>query len=157
MVTISRKLKAGRLSTVSLATTVLLAALVTPVDLSGPAGAAPPPTAAQAQTMLAQLNEEATKLGRQYAQLVQQLVFTNQSLKILNKQTAVYRATVDAMRRQYAKLAVAAYVQGSMGPLALLLTASPQHLLNEASILNELSAANAAQIHQYLNAERALL
>lgn len=158
MVTISGKLKVGRLSMVSLATTVLLAALVTPVALSRPAGAASPPTAAQAQKMLAQLNAEATKLGQQYAQVVQQLVVANQSLKILNKQTAVYRATADAMRKQAAKLAVAAYLQGDMGSaIALLLTASPQHLLNDASILSELSAADAAQIQQYLNADRTLL
>jgi murein DD-endopeptidase MepM/ murein hydrolase activator NlpD len=158
MVTISRKLKVGWLSTVSLATTVLLAAVLTAVGLSGPAGAAPPPTPAQAQKMLVRLNEEATKLGLQYANVVQQLVFANQWLKVLNKQTGVYQATVDAMRKQVARLAVAAYEQGGLSsPLALFLTASPQKLLNEASILNELSVANAVQIRQYLNANRWLL
>ncbi len=158
MVTISRKLKVGWLSTVSLATTVLLAALVTAVGLSGPAGAAPPPTPAQAQKMLVQLNQEATSLGQQYAKVVQQLVFANQWLTVINKQTAVYRAAVDAMRMQVAKLAVAAYELGGMNsPLALLLTASPQHLVDEASILNELFTADTVQIDQYLNANRALL
>ena len=158
MVTIIRKLKVGWLSIVSLATTVLLAALVTSVGLSGRAGAAPPPTAAQAQKLLAQLNAEATRLGQQYAQVIQQLVYANQWLKAVDRQAAIYRATADAMRRQVAKLAIAAYEQGGIGsPLALFLTASPQHLLNEASILNELSAADAVQIRQYLNADRALL
>jgi murein DD-endopeptidase MepM/ murein hydrolase activator NlpD len=158
MVTTSRKLKVGRLSTVSLATAVLLAALFTAVGLSGSAGAAPRRTPAQAQQMLAQLNEEATSLGQQYAKVVQQLVFANQWLTIIDKQTAVYRAAVDAMRKQVAKLAVAAYEQGIMNsPLALLLTASPQHLLDESSILNELSATDAVQIDQVLNADRALL
>jgi murein DD-endopeptidase MepM/ murein hydrolase activator NlpD len=158
MVTISRRLKVGWLSMVSLATVVLLAALVTAAGLSGPAGAAPPPTAAQAQKMLVQLNEEATKLGRQYANVVQQLVFANQWLKAVNRQGAVYRRAVDAMRRQVANLAIAAYEQGGLGsPLALFLTASPQHLLDEASILNELSSSHDVQIRQYLNANRALL
>ena len=158
MVTISRKVTAGRLATVSLAAMVLLAALVTPVGLSGPAGAAPPPTAAQAQKMLAQLNKQAARLGQQYAQVVQQLVYADQWLRVLSKQTAVYRATAEAMRKRVAELAVAAYEQGGLGsPLALFLTASPQHLLSEASILNELSAADAVQIRQYLSADRALL
>src|SRR5215471_12876556 len=153
MATISRKLKAGWLGTVSLATTVLLAALVTAVGLGGPAGAVPPPTPAQAQKMLIRLNKEATALGQQYARVIQQLVFANQWLKTINKQAAVYRATVGAMRKQVAKLAVVAYEQGDLNsPLALLLTASPQHLLDQASILNELAGADTLQIRQYLNA-----
>jgi len=157
MVAIRRKLKVGWLSTVSVVTTVLLVALVTPVGLSEPAGATPPPTPAQAQKLLVQLNKQATKLGQQYAALVQQVVLADQWLKVLNKQTAVYGAAVDAMRTQVAKLAVAAYEQEGMNsPLALLLTASPQHLLSKASILNELSGADRAQIDQYLSANRTL-
>ena len=152
----SRKLKVGLLSTVT--TAVLLAALVTPVGLGGTAGATPPPTPAQAQKILVQLNKDATKLGTQYAQVVQRLVLAHQWLKDLNRQTAAYRATVEVMRKRVAKLAVAAYEQGGMNsPLALLLTAAPQHLLNQASILNQLSEADAVQIRQYLDATRALL
>ncbi len=158
MVTTSRKLKVGWLRTVSLATAVSLATLVTVVGLSGSAGAAPAPTPAQARKMLAQLNREATKLGRQYAGVVQQLVFANQRLKFLNKQTAFYRATFDAMRKKVAKLAAAAYEQGGVdSPLLLLTSASPQHILDEASILGELSVADGAQIDQYLHATRELL
>jgi murein DD-endopeptidase MepM/ murein hydrolase activator NlpD len=158
MVTIGRKLKAGRLSTVSVAATVLLSALVTAADLSGPAGAAPRPTPAQAKKMLAQLNQEATKLGQQYATVIQQLVIANQQLKVLGEQTAIYLGTVDAKRKKVARLAVTAYEQGFMNsPIALLLTASPQRLLSESSILSELSAADAVQIRQYLNANRVLL
>jgi|GEM_PF-1869792 len=152
MVTTSRKLKIRWLSTVSLAT------LVTVIGLGGSAGAAPPPTAAQAQKMLAQLNAKATELGQQYAEVIQQLALANQRLKFINKQTGVYRATFDVMRKQVAKLAAVAYEQGGVdSPLVLLTSASPQHVLNEASILNELSVADTAQIDQYLNATRQLL
>jgi murein DD-endopeptidase MepM/ murein hydrolase activator NlpD len=155
---ISRKVKAGWLATVSVAATIMLAAVVVAVGLSGSAGAAPPLTPARAQKLLVRLNEEATKLGQQYAEVVQQLVSANQWLRVIGKQTAVYRATANAMRRQVAKLAVAAYEQGGMdSPLALFLTASPQRLLGEASILNEMSATDAVQIRQYLNAARGLL
>jgi len=158
MIRISRQRKVSRLGTAILATIVLLAALVTPVGLSGSAGASPPPTPAQAQRMLVQLNDEATKLGQQYAAVIQQLVFANQWLQVRRKQTAIYRATVDAMRKQIARLAVAAYEQGGLNsPLALFLTGKPQHLLDKASILTELSSGDAVQIQQYLDANRALL
>jgi murein DD-endopeptidase MepM/ murein hydrolase activator NlpD len=156
MIAASRKLKGGWLSTVT--AILLFAVLVTPVGLGGPARANPPPTPAQAEKMLAQINRQATRLGQQYANVVQQLVFADQWLKLRKKQAAVDRATVEAIRKKVAKLVVAAYEQGGMNsPLALFLTASPQHLLNEASILNELSAADAVQIRQYLEADRALL
>jgi murein DD-endopeptidase MepM/ murein hydrolase activator NlpD len=152
MVTVSRKLKIRWLRTVSVAT------LVTVIGLSGSAGATPPPTPAQAQKMLAQLNARATKLGQQYAEVIQQLTLTNERLKSFNKLTASYRGTFDAMRKQVAKLAAVAYEQGGANsPLGLLTSASPQHVLNEASILNELSGTDTAQIDQYLNATRQLL
>ena len=156
MVTTRRK--AGWLSVVSLAATVSLATLVTVIGFSGSAGAAPKPTPAQAQKMLAKLTREATKLGRQYAGVEQRLVFANQQLKSLKKQTESYRATFDAMRRHVAKLAAVAYEQGGVDlPFVLLTSASPQHILDEASILNELSVGDTAQIGQYLAATRALL
>jgi murein DD-endopeptidase MepM/ murein hydrolase activator NlpD len=154
----SRKLKGRWRSAVSLAAAISLAALVTMGGSSGPAGAAPRPTPAQAKKMLARLNAEATKLGHQYARVVQQLVFADQRMKFLKKQAAYYRAPVDAMRQQIARLAAVAYEQGGMNsPLLLLISASPQHLLNEASILDALSIDQTAQINQYLDAARALV
>jgi len=152
MVTTDRKLKIRWLST------VIVATLVTVVVLSGSAGAAPAPTPAQAQKMLAQLNNKATKLGQQYAEVIQRLTLADQRLKLISKQTGFYRTNYDAMRKQIAKLAAIAYEQGGAdSPLALLISASPQHVLNEASILNELSGTDTAQIDQYLNATRQLL
>ena len=154
----SRKLRAGWLGAVSLATTVSLATLVTVAGLSGSAGAAPAPTPAQAQKMLVKLNREATKLGQQYAQVVQRLVLANQQLKSLQKQTASYRATFDAMRKEVAKIAAVAYEQGGVDlPFVLLISASPQHILAEAAILDQLAGGDTAQIGQYLNATRALV
>jgi murein DD-endopeptidase MepM/ murein hydrolase activator NlpD len=152
IVTAGRKLKASWLITVSLAT------LVTVVGLSGSAGAAPAPTPAQARRMLIHLNREAAKLGVQYAKVVQRLVFANQQLKLLKKQTESYRATFEAMRKNVARMAAVAYEQGDVNsPLLLLTSSSPQHVLSEASIVNELSFGYTAQIDQYLNATRELL
>ena len=145
-------------SVVSLATAVSLAALITVAGVSGPAGATQQPTPKQAQKILAKLNREAKKLGRQYAEVVQQLVLANQRLKFLKKQTAVYRADFDAMRKQVAKLAAVAYEQGGVDlPFVLLTSASPQHILDQASILDHLAGGDIAQIRQYLGATRALV
>jgi murein DD-endopeptidase MepM/ murein hydrolase activator NlpD len=158
VVALIRKVKVGWVGMVGLAATILLAALAATAGPSGSAGAAPPPTAAQARKLLTRLNEQATALGQQYTTVMQELVLANQWLEELNKQTAAYRGTVDAMRRQVARLAVAAYEQGGLGsPIALLLTTSPQRLLNKESILNGLSSAADFEIRQYLKANRALL
>ena len=109
MVTTRRKLKASWLKLVSLAATVSLAALVTMTGFSGPAGAAPKPTPEQAQKMLAKLNREATKLGRQYGDVLQKLVLADRQLKLIKKQAGSYRASFDAMRKQVAKLAAVQY------------------------------------------------
>jgi hypothetical protein len=156
--TTRRKLKASWLKVVSLAAAVSLAALVTMAGFSGPAGAAPKPTPEQAQKMLAKLNREATKLGRQYAAVAQRLVLADQRLKSVKKQTGSYRATFDAMRKHVAKLAAVEYEQGGVDlPFVLLTSGSPQHVLDEASILGQLSAGDTAQIGQYLAATRELL
>jgi murein DD-endopeptidase MepM/ murein hydrolase activator NlpD len=153
-----RKLTAGWLGKASLALTVSLATLVTMVGLSGSAGAAPAPTPAQAHKMLVQLNREATKLGKQYAEVIQRLVFANQQMNYLKKQTAFYRATFNGLRKKVAKLAVVAYEQGNVNsPLVLLTSATPQHILNEASLLTEVSVGDASQMDQYLTATRDLV
>jgi len=148
----SRKLKLRLLSMFS------LAALVAVVSLSGSAGASPSPTPAQARKELAQLNAKATKLGRQYADVIRQLALANQQLQLLKEQTGGYRAAFDAMRKRVAKLAAVAYEQGAVNsPLVLLISASPQHILKQASILGELSVGDAAELRQYLNATRLLV
>jgi len=154
----SRKLKARRRIALSIATMVSVAALVAAGGAGGPAAAAPRLTPAQARKMLARLNADATRLGLQYAKVVQRLVFADQRLKLLEKQAALYRAPVDAMRKQIARLAVVAYEQEGMdSPLVMLTMASPQHVLSDASILSHLSYDETAQIDQYLKAARALL
>jgi cell wall-associated NlpC family hydrolase len=128
------------------------------VSLGGPADAFPQPTIAQVQHKLAQLNSRAAKLGQEYDQVLQQLALASQRLKLLKSETARYRSTFDAMRAQIGRIAAVAYEQGGAdSPVALLTSGSPQQVLNQSSILTELSAANSAQVSQYLAASRQLL
>jgi murein DD-endopeptidase MepM/ murein hydrolase activator NlpD len=153
-----RKVTTGRKHKIRWLSMVTLVALVALVGLSGSAGAAPQPTPAQAQKELRALIAKASKLGRQYADVAQRLAFANQQLAFLRKQTGSYRGAFDALRKKVARLAAVAYEQGGVNsPLVLLTSASPQHILKQASILGELSVGDAAQLDQYLNATRLLL
>ena len=126
--------------------------------IGGSAAALPQPTVAQVQARLNALNSKAAHLGQQYDQVLQQLSVADQRLKVLTKETAGYRATFDAMRLQIGRIAAVAYEQGgASSPVALLTSQSPQQVLDQSSILTELSIANSSQISQYRAASRQLL
>ncbi len=128
------------------------------IALSGPASAFPQPTVAQVQQKLAGLTARTARLGQQYDQVLQQLAQADQRLRLLDKETAGYRSTFNAMRQQIGKIAAVAYEQGGAdSALALLTSASPQQVLSQSSILTELSSADSAQINAYLAASRQLL
>jgi peptidoglycan DL-endopeptidase CwlO len=128
------------------------------VGIGGSAAALPQPTVTQVKAKLATLNTKSAKLGQQYDQVLQQLSVANQRLKVLDKETARYRKSFDAMRMEIGRLAAVAYEQGgASSPVALLTSESPQQVLNQSSILTELSIANSSQIDQYRAASRQLL
>lgn len=147
-----RALRAGWVVTLSCATVGAV------TGIGGSASALPQPSITQVQQRLTQLNNKAAKLGQQYDQAKQQLALANDRLKVLNKETARYRKTFDAMRIKIARLAAVAYEQGGMdSPVALLTSATPEQVLKQSSILTELSVADSAQISQYLGTSRQLL
>jgi cell wall-associated NlpC family hydrolase len=126
--------------------------------VGGSAAALPQPTVAQVKAKLATLNDKAARLGQQYDQVLQQLSVANQRLKVLNKETARYRANFDAMRNQIGRLAAVAYERGgASSPIALLTSASPGQVLHQSAILTQLSISNSAQINQYRAVSRQLL
>ncbi len=147
-----RRWRRGWLVAMSFATVVAVA------GIGGSAAAFPQPTVTQVKARLAALNAKSARLGQQYDQVLQQLSAANQRLKVLNKETARYRTTFDQMRAQIGRIAAVAYEQGgASSPVALLTSESPQQVLNQSSILTELSIANASQIRQYRAASRQLL
>jgi peptidoglycan DL-endopeptidase CwlO len=150
--TVARRWRRGWLVALSVATVVAVA------GIGGSAAALPQPTVTQVKARLAALNARSARLGQQYDQVLQQLSTANQRLKVLNKETARYRSTFDHMRAQIGRLAAVAYEQGgAASPVALLTSATPQQVLDQSSILTELSIANASQIRQYRTASRQLL
>jgi len=97
------------------------------------------------------------KLDQQYVQVKQQWLTTKQRLQVINREIGVDSGKFDAMRQQIGRIAVTAYEDGNLNSsMALLTSSNPQQILNQSSILLELSDSNNAQIAQFLAATRQL-
>jgi peptidoglycan DL-endopeptidase CwlO len=141
---------------------VVLASLATAaalLSLSGPvATAAPQPSVAEVEHELSVINTKSARLGQAYDEVLQQLSLANERLSLLNKETKRYRAAFDAIRKQVDRIATISYEQGAVNtPIALLASRKPQQVLDESSILSELSAVDSSEIAQYLAASHQLL
>jgi cell wall-associated NlpC family hydrolase len=127
------------------------------ISLGGPAAAAPKPTVAQVQAKLSQLNTQAEKLDQRYNQIQQELTAANQRLKLVNNEATRYEARFKSMRTEIARIATIAYESGNMTSVAALLTSGDaQEVLNQSSILLELSSDNSAEMSQFITAARQL-
>jgi peptidoglycan DL-endopeptidase CwlO len=121
------------------------------------AGAAPAPTITQVEKKIRQLQTKADQLGQQYDQVQQQMFSTKQQLTVVRRQLSVENGQFSQMRVQIASIAVAAYEDGNLNNSLTLLTAgNPQQILDQSSILQQLSASNNAEIGQFLAAARRL-
>lgn len=134
----------------------ILASGVLPLTLGGgPAGAASTPSVAQVRAQLAKLNARADRLGQHYDQVLVELAAASQRLKLLGTEAARYRRIFDGMRVAIGRIAASAYEQGGVGSSVTLLTSgTPQQILNQSSVLAELSSADGAQLRQYVAASR---
>lgn len=149
---VRRVITRGWMITASLATTGAM------ISMGGSASAFPQPTIAEVQHEISVLNTKASVLGEQYDQVQQNLSLANARLKLLNRETKRYRANFEAMRDQVDRIAAVAYEQGGVdSPIGLLTSSTPQEVLNQSSVLSELSAVDSAQIRMYLSASHQLL
>jgi septal ring factor EnvC (AmiA/AmiB activator) len=127
------------------------------IGVTARASATPRPTLSQVQAKLSKLQSQLRKLDQQYDQVKQELAATDQRLALVNKQAAAYGARFASLRQQIGRIAVTAYEDGNLNSsVALLTSGKPQQILNQSSILLELSAANNAQINQFLAAAKQL-
>jgi peptidoglycan DL-endopeptidase CwlO len=108
---------------------------------------APKPTLSQAEATLSKLQSQVDKLDERYDQVQQQLATTSQRLGVIEKEEAAYEASLADEKDEIDRIAVTAYEDGNINAsLALLTSGNPQEILNESSILLELSWTNNAQI-----------
>jgi peptidoglycan DL-endopeptidase CwlO len=132
-------------------------AAVSLVTASGSAVAAPKPTVAEVQKKITELNIKADKLDQQLNRVKEQLASANQRLKIVDHQASRYSKQFKAMRIEIGRIAAQAYEQGTMNSsLALLTSENPQQILNQSSILTQLSSSNTAEMARFLSAAKSL-
>jgi len=125
--------------------------------VSGSAAGAPTPTVAQVQKKITQLKSRFNQLGQQYDQVQEQLASTNQRLKLVEQQLKVYKGRFSSLQSEVARIAINAYETGNMSSsVTLLISGDPQQILDQSSILQELSNSNEARIGQFLSAARRL-
>lgn len=121
------------------------------------AGAAPKPTLSEVQAKLQKLTNQEQVLDQRYDQMKQELSQASQRLKLVNQESARYQARFEAIRKQVARIAAQAYEDGQLTSTAALLTSDdPQSVLDQGSILMELSSANSAQMTEFITAARQL-
>jgi len=147
------KYRAGIMTTVTagLAATGLL------VITGGVAVASPQVTPAQVQKKLSQLTAKQRKLDQQLDQVKQELTAANQRLAVVQRWEARDARQFASMRGQIGQIAAQAYEQGSLNSsIALLTSGKPQQILNQSSMLLELSSANNAEMNKFLAAARAV-
>jgi len=119
--------------------------------------AAPRPTLSQVQKKLSQLNAKVDQLDQQLDQVKQELASANQRLAVVNREAARYAKQYSSMRAQVGRIAAQAYEQGNINSsVALLTSGNPQQILDQSSILTELSATNKAEMDQFIAATRQL-
>ena len=92
-----------------------------------------------------------------YNQVQQELTAANQRLKLVDREATRYEARFKSMRTEIARIATIAYESGNMTSVAALLTSGDaQEVLNQSSILLELSSDNSAEMSQFITAARQL-
>jgi cell wall-associated NlpC family hydrolase len=127
------------------------------VMASGAAAAAPKPTVTQVQQKLNKLNNEMQQLDERYDGVKQQVSAANQQLALANTAAARYESRFQSMRAEVAQIAATAYEDGSLStPEALLDSNNPQKILDQSSILLELSSDNSAKMSAFLTVARQL-
>jgi cell wall-associated NlpC family hydrolase len=127
------------------------------VVTGGMAVASPQVTVAQVQKQLTKLTTRQDKLDQQLDQVKQELASATQRLKVVKSEEARQSTQFSAMRGEIGQIAAQAYEQGSLNTsIALLTSGRPQQILDQSSMLLELSSANTAEMNQFLAAARAL-
>ncbi len=127
------------------------------MGVSGSAQGSPPPTLSQAQAQLTKLESQFDKLDQQYDQVQEQLAAANQRLGVIHEEEAGYQRSFATEQAEIGRIAVTAYEDGNINAsLALLTSGKPQQILDQSSILLELSDTNSAQINHFLVAAREL-
>jgi peptidoglycan DL-endopeptidase CwlO len=124
---------------------------------AGSARATPQPSVSQVTAQVKQLTTKADQADQQYDQVNAQLTAASTTLKQVNDEVANDEKQFASARTDVAQVAAAAYEDGNMTSMAALFTsASPQTVLNQASMLTQLDTSRSAEMDQFIDAARQL-
>jgi cell wall-associated NlpC family hydrolase len=124
---------------------------------AGTAGAAPQPSVSQVQQQVNQAQSKYDQANQQYDQTTQQLSAARAKLTAVNRQVGHDEAQFRTLRGDVAQIAAQSYENSNMNSIAALLTSSnPQAVLNQGSVLLELSGTRNQQMQAFLLAARQL-
>jgi peptidoglycan DL-endopeptidase CwlO len=127
------------------------------LSAGGSAAAAPQPTVAQVQQRLSQLNAQAQILDQKYDQAEQELTSANQELAAINSEISHDQVRYNLLRAQVGAIAAQEYETGELDtPEALLTAKNPQGILDQASILEQLTSSNSAAMTEFITAAKQL-
>jgi cell wall-associated NlpC family hydrolase len=122
------------------------------------AGAAPQPSVSQVQAQVNDLQAKFDKAVQQYDQVNTRLTAAKSRLAQVNKQLAAASAKYEATRKRVVQIAAATYMDSGQTSLAgLLTTSNPGTVLNQASILTQLTGTRNAQVKVFLTAAQQFL
>lgn len=142
-----------------LAGTAAIVAAVLPVGVAGAApatSASGSPTLNQTLAKANALSEQIDNLSQQYDGLKIQLSQAKAETKIAKEDAARDEQLLSKEQAYIGTIAVEGYMTGGMNPsMQLLETASPQSLLNRASIMTQLEHENGAKVNLVVAAETA--
>ncbi len=121
------------------------------------AGAAYKPTFAQVQTEVNSLQAQIDQVGEQYDAVTQQVSAAKARLTSVKKQDSHADGLFLDAQSSLRQVAVASFETADQSSIAGVLTAgNPTQVLQQASLLEELSDADSAQVGQYLTAAQAM-
>jgi peptidoglycan DL-endopeptidase CwlO len=127
------------------------------VGISQVAGAEPKPTISQVQTEVNTLTAKFNKAVEQYDTVAQQLDQAKSRLKQVDKEMSSDQKRYDTARVKVVQIADASYEDSGQTSLAGLLTSNnPSAVLNEASMLLQLTGANNEETQVFLSAAQQL-
>jgi cell wall-associated NlpC family hydrolase len=115
------------------------------------AHAAPKPSAAEVRKKLTKLNEQVDQLVNKYNQVDEDLKIAKRKLQASKQASKDEEATFETLRSKIAEMAATAYKNGDTTSVAGLVSAKdPQSVLDQASIITQLSRNRSSEISQFL-------
>jgi peptidoglycan DL-endopeptidase CwlO len=121
------------------------------------AGAAPAPTISQVQSEVNSLQSQSDQVGQQFDQVESELSHAKAQLAAVKKRNSKAYGEYTAARKALQDVAIASYEDsGNSSLMGLITSASPDDVLSQASLVEEIANINNEQAAKFLSAAQAV-